>query len=68
LLAAHGVDQERLARALHHIDLKSTYEPLQPLATHDLDAYLRHAHDLAILAAVEEAKVRILRTCKVSFF
>jgi nuclear pore complex protein Nup93 len=56
LLATHGVDRERLARALQHIDLKASFEPLHAVQAHDLDAYLRHAHDLAILAAVEEAK------------
>jgi nuclear pore complex protein Nup93 len=56
LLASRGVDPERLTKTLSSIDLKATFEPLEPIAETDLESYLKHEHELIILTAIEESK------------
>ncbi len=42
LLATKGFDAEKLARNLHAINLKTTFEPLEPLSETDLEGYLKY--------------------------
>ncbi len=37
LLANKGIDPEKLSRAIRAIDLKTSYEPLEPLGDTDVD-------------------------------
>jgi nuclear pore complex protein Nup93 len=60
LLSGSGVDAEKLSRNLHAIDLKSTFEPIQTITDTDIDAYLKHEHNLIILTAIEEAKKEVV--------
>lgn len=56
LLAGKGFDVEKYRRSLSKIDLKTAFEPLEPLAETDIDGYLKHEHNMIILTAIEEAK------------
>lgn len=60
LLATKGFDAEKLAQHLNSINLKTTFEPLEPLSENDLDGYLRHEHDTIILTAIQEAKKEVI--------
>ncbi len=59
LLAGKGYDAEKLSRTLNSINLKTTFEPLEPLAEADIEGYLRHEHDMIILTAIEESKKKV---------
>ena len=62
LLATKGFDAEKLAQNLHAINLKTTFEPLEPLSETDLEGYLRHEHDMIILTAIQEAKKEVSKS------
>lgn len=52
-----------MARNLNAINLKKTLEPIEPIAETDIDAYLKHEHDLTILTAIEETKKDVSSKC-----
>lgn len=56
LLAQKGFDAEKYRRNLQTLDLKSTFEPLEPLSETDIETYLRHQHSMLTLTTIEEAK------------
>lgn len=56
LLASHGFDAEKHARQLSAIDLKTTFEPLEPIGDTDVQQFLQHEHEMLIITAIEEAK------------
>lgn len=56
LFAKSGFDSEKLVNQLGSIDLRATYEPLEPIHETDLEAFLAHEHEMLILTAIEEAK------------
>eukprot|EP01137_Pigoraptor_chileana_P033875 Opistho-2@25511 len=56
LLATHGIDPEESKRNLDALNLKTTFEPLEPVEDTDVQSYLRHEYDMLILTAIEEAK------------
>jgi nuclear pore complex protein Nup93 len=56
LLASRGVDPEKLRKILTTIDLKTAYEPLEPIEETDVEGYLKHEQELIILTAIEESK------------
>lgn len=56
LLAQKGFDVEKYRRGIYAIDLRSAFEPLEPLGETDIDAFLKHQHSMIMLTAVEEAK------------
>jgi nuclear pore complex protein Nup93 len=58
-LAGKGYDAEKLSRSLNSINIKTTFEPLEPIAETDIESYLRHEHDMIILTAIEEAKKKV---------
>ena len=59
LLAGTGFDADKLTRNLNAINLRTTFEPLEPISDTDIDAYLRHEHELMILTALEESKKEV---------
>jgi nuclear pore complex protein Nup93 len=58
-LAGKGFDADKLSRNLQSVNVKSTFEPLEPLAETDVDGYLRHEYDMIVLTAIEEAKKEV---------
>ena len=54
MLAGRGFDAEKLNHELNAIELKASYEPLEPLGATDIEEYLRHHHDMVVLTAVLE--------------
>jgi len=56
LLANRGFDADKLSRNLNRIDIKTNFEPLEPLVETDLDGFLKHEEELIILTTIEEAK------------
>eukprot|EP00126_Sphaerothecum_destruens_P000937 Sdes_comp11788_c0_seq1m2852 len=56
LLASKGFDLEKSQQELDSINMKATFEPLDPLADTDVDGYLRHEHEIMVLTSIEESK------------
>jgi nuclear pore complex protein Nup93 len=56
LLASRNFDTEQYRRTLNTLDLKTAFEPLEPLGETDIEAYLKHQHHMIMLTAIEEAK------------
>ncbi|EGG02530.1 uncharacterized protein MELLADRAFT_22892, partial [Melampsora larici-populina 98AG31] len=54
LLASAGVNADELGRTIDAVDLRGTFEPLQPLQ--DTDGYLKHEHEQSIIASIEEGR------------
>jgi len=67
LLAPKGFDAEQLQQTLNSIELKATYEPLEPIAETDLEGYLRHEHETLVLTAIEEAKKETIDAFKKNY-
>eukprot|EP00771_Trimastix_marina_P001035 gnl/Trimastix_PCT/2080.p1 GENE.gnl/Trimastix_PCT/2080~~gnl/Trimastix_PCT/2080.p1 ORF type:complete len:831 (+),score=254.74 gnl/Trimastix_PCT/2080:24-2516(+) len=55
-LAAKGYDAERFTRDINAMDIKATFESLEPLSETDIEGQLQHNFDLVILTAIEESK------------
>jgi nuclear pore complex protein Nup93 len=56
LLASKGFDAEKLKKSLGTIDIEHTFEPLEAIQDTDVEAYLRHEHEMAIVTIIEEAR------------
>ncbi|GAA6041370.1 hypothetical protein JCM8097_007689 [Rhodosporidiobolus ruineniae] len=54
LLASGGVNADQLATTINSVNVASTFEPLVPLSDTDVEGYLRHTHEQAIISAIEE--------------
>ena len=63
LLAGRGFDAEKLNQELSSIELKASYEPLEPLGDTDIDDYLRHHHDMIVVTAIEETRTATEKYC-----
>ena len=63
LLSKKGYDTEKLQVKLSRVELKDSFEPIEPLHETDLEGYLQHEQEMLLLTAIEEAKkeVRIAR-------
>ncbi|KAH9822442.1 Nup93/Nic96-domain-containing protein [Melampsora americana] len=56
LLAGAGVNADELGRTIDAVDLRGTFEPLQPLQDTDVEGYLKHEHEQSIIASIEEGR------------
>ncbi|KWU41638.1 NIC-domain-containing protein [Rhodotorula sp. JG-1b] len=56
LLASGGVNAEQLSSNINSVNLAGTFEPLVPLSDTDVEGYIRHTHEQAIISAIEEGR------------
>ncbi|GAA6021747.1 hypothetical protein JCM10207_008563 [Rhodosporidiobolus poonsookiae] len=56
LLASGGVNADQLQSNINAVNLQGTFEPLVPLSDTDVEGYLRHTHEQAIISAIEEGR------------
>ncbi|BGP18714.1 hypothetical protein JCM10213_009192 [Rhodosporidiobolus nylandii] len=55
ILASGGVNADQLSSNINQVgNLAGTFEPLVPLSDTDVEGYLRHTHEQAIISAIEE--------------
>lgn len=59
-LAQRKFDVENYRKILSTIDLKTAFEPLEPLSETDIEGFLKHEHNMIIKTAIEEAKKLVL--------
>ncbi len=52
LLSQKNFDAERFRRNVNSLNLKASYEPLQPLGETDIAGYLEHHNDMIVVTAV----------------
>lgn len=62
LLSKKGYDTEKLQVKLSRVELKDSFEPIEPLHETDLEGYLQHEHEMLLLTAIEEAKKEVCVT------
>ncbi|TMW56637.1 hypothetical protein Poli38472_006647 [Pythium oligandrum] len=60
LLAAKGIDAEKLSKELQAFELTSGFEPETPLGETDIEGYLTHHHEMIILTAIEDVNRRTM--------
>ncbi|KAJ0411031.1 hypothetical protein ATCC90586_003633 [Pythium insidiosum] len=60
LLAAKGIDAEKLSKELQSFELTPGFEPETPLGQTDIDGYLTHHHEMIILTAIEDVNRRTM--------
>ncbi|RLN72634.1 hypothetical protein BBJ28_00018322 [Nothophytophthora sp. Chile5] len=60
LLAAKGIDAEKLSKELQAFDIAPEFEPETPLGETDLDGYLAHHHEMIVLTAIEDVNRRTM--------
>uniref|UniRef100_M4BKV2 Nuclear pore protein n=1 Tax=Hyaloperonospora arabidopsidis (strain Emoy2) TaxID=559515 RepID=M4BKV2_HYAAE len=58
LLAAKGIDAEKLRKELEHFELSQELEPQTVLGETDLEGYLAHHHEMIVLTAIEDVTRR----------
>lgn len=58
LLAAKGIDAEKLSKELQSFEIAPEYEAETPLGTTDLEGYLTHHHEMIVLTAIEDVNRR----------
>ncbi|BGP26679.1 nuclear pore complex protein Nup93 [Rhodotorula toruloides] len=56
LLASGGVNAEQLSTNINTVNVAGTFEPLVPLSDTDVEGYIRHTHEQAIISAIEEGR------------
>ncbi|GAA6006571.1 linker nucleoporin NIC96 [Rhodotorula paludigena] len=56
LLASGGVNADQLSSNINSVNLAGTFEPLVPLSDTDVEGYIRHTHEQAIISAIEEGR------------
>ncbi|GAA5930513.1 hypothetical protein JCM3775_003790, partial [Rhodotorula graminis] len=56
LLASGGVNADQLSSNINTVNLAGTFEPLVPLSDTDVEGYVRHTHEQAIISAIEEGR------------
>ncbi|KAG0141236.1 hypothetical protein CROQUDRAFT_664119 [Cronartium quercuum f. sp. fusiforme G11] len=56
LLAGAGVNADELGKTIDAVDLRGTFEPLQPLQDTDVEGFLKHEHEQSIIASIEEGR------------
>ncbi|GAA5917547.1 hypothetical protein JCM8208_005072 [Rhodotorula glutinis] len=56
LLASGGVNADQLSSNINTVNLAGIFEPLVPLSDTDVEGYVRHTHEQAIISAIEEGR------------
>ena len=59
LAGIKGFDAEKMAMTLKDINLKTTFEPSEPLRDTDIEGYLRFQYQNIIVTAIEETKSEV---------
>lgn len=54
LLGSNGIDLPKISQKLETLSSRKTFEPLDPIATTDVQNFLRNEKENAILAVIEE--------------
>ncbi|KAI9915124.1 hypothetical protein PsorP6_008388 [Peronosclerospora sorghi] len=62
LLAAKGIDAEKLNKELEQFEIAHEFEPETPLGDTDLEGYLAHHHEMIVLTAIEDVNRRTMET------
>lgn len=60
LLAAKGIDAEKLSKELQAFELAPEFQPETPLGDTDIEGYLTHHHEMIILTAIEDVNRRTM--------
>ncbi|KAG5459836.1 MAG: hypothetical protein BJ554DRAFT_8196 [Olpidium bornovanus] len=60
-LANAGVNTGELAEAVGNVDLRQTFEPLEPIHETDIQGFLRHEREQIIVSTIEETRRNTLR-------
>ncbi|TYZ59692.1 hypothetical protein PybrP1_007909 [[Pythium] brassicae (nom. inval.)] len=60
LLAAKGIDAEKLSKELQAFELAPEFQPETPLGETDIEGYLTHHHEMIILTAIEDVSRRTM--------
>ncbi|KAG0211674.1 Nup93/Nic96-domain-containing protein [Mortierella sp. GBAus27b] len=55
-LAKGGIDANAIGTTLNNINLRSTFEPFQPIHDTDTEAFLRHQHEQIIINTIDESR------------
>ncbi|KAF9950637.1 hypothetical protein BGZ65_006474, partial [Modicella reniformis] len=55
-LARGGIDANAINTTLNTINLRSTFEPFQPIHDTDTEAFLRHQHEQIIISTIDESR------------
>ncbi|KAF9323502.1 hypothetical protein BGZ91_003539 [Linnemannia elongata] len=55
-LAKGGIDANVMNTTLNSINLKSTFEPFQPIHDTDTESFLRHQHEQIIINTIDESR------------
>ncbi|GMF38886.1 unnamed protein product [Phytophthora fragariaefolia] len=58
LLAAKGIDAEKLSKELQQFEIAPEFQPETPLGETDLEGYLAHHHEMIVLTAIEDVNRR----------
>jgi hypothetical protein len=66
LLASKGFDAEKFTKSLTMIDVEHTFEPLEAIQDTDVESYLRHEYEMAIVAVIEESRKNVRDVKKVT--
>lgn len=62
LLSEYGYETDKIERTLQSVALLDAFEPYQSAPDTDLDAYIAHAHEVAVVTAIETALQHTART------
>uniref|UniRef100_K3WG49 Nuclear pore protein n=1 Tax=Globisporangium ultimum (strain ATCC 200006 / CBS 805.95 / DAOM BR144) TaxID=431595 RepID=K3WG49_GLOUD len=60
LLAAKGIDAEKLSKELQAFEITPEFQPETPLGETDIEGYLTHHHEMIILTAIEDVNRRTM--------
>ncbi|KAF9583225.1 hypothetical protein BGW38_009989 [Lunasporangiospora selenospora] len=55
-LASGGINTNVIDKTLNSINLKSTFEPIQPIHDTDTEAFLRYQHEQIIINTIDESR------------
>jgi nuclear pore complex protein Nup93 len=59
LLASKGLDTGKLNNTLNNLDVEHTFELFEAIQDTDIESYLRHKHEMAVVAVIEEARSNV---------
>ncbi|KAK0555403.1 nuclear pore complex subunit [Tilletia horrida] len=57
---APAVNAAKLSEDVRNVNLRHTFEPLQPIFDTDIEGYLKHRHEQIILSTIEETRKKTM--------
>ncbi|KAE8233911.1 hypothetical protein CF326_g1051 [Tilletia indica] len=57
---APAMNAAKLAEDVRNVDIRHTFEPLQPIFDTDIEGYLKHRHEQIILSTIEETRKKTI--------